>query len=152
MKLLSSGAFQNIEGMPEFESMPEMGMLFSPQMQSFNLISGLVLLFLGFGMLAGAIGLIRLKLWGRTLSLAVAAGEIAWGIVAFGINLFFVYPAMNQMMGDGAAAGPQMIGSVIGGVVGTFMTLVFPVALLIVLNLKSIKDQFDAPMNFRQSL
>jgi hypothetical protein len=150
MMLMSSGALQDIAGMPELESMPEMEMLFSPQMQSFNFINGFVLLFLGIGMLAGAIALLRLKPWGRTLSLAAAAGEIAWAIVVFGINLFFVYPAMNQMMGEGAPAGPQMIGSIIGGVFGTFMTLAFPVAVLIVLNLKSIKGQFDGPIDMRQ--
>ena len=137
--------------MSELEGMPEMEMLFSPQMQTFNLISGFILLLLGFGMLAGSIGLIRLKLWGRTLSLAVAGGEIAWALMSFGINLFFIYPSMNQAMGEEFSGGPQMIGSVIGGVMGTVMALAFPVTMLIVLNVKSIKDQFGLGADMRQS-
>ena len=144
---LSSDAFQNIANMSELEGMPEMEMFLSPQMQSYNVINGFVMLFLGFGMLAGGIGLIRLKLWGRSISLAVAGAEVAWAIVSFAINIFFVYPAMNQMVGEGSPAGPQMIWSIVGGAIGTFMTLVFPVVLLVCLNLGSIKEQFGISAN-----
>lgn len=139
---LSSDAFQNLAGMSEIEGMPEMEMFLSPQMQSYNLIKGFVILFLGIGMLAGGIGLIRLKPWGRSISLAVGGAEVAWAIVNFAINLFVIYPAMMQAAGDGYPQGAQMMSYVAGAGFTTFIALVFPVVLLICLNLRSIKEQF----------
>lgn len=139
---LMSDAMRSFMDRPEMEGMPDFEAMLSGPMQSYNLIKGFVLLMLGVGMLAGGIGLIRLKPWARTLSLGVAAAEIAWAIVDFAINAFFIYPSMTQMMGDELPQTPQMIGSIFAGVFFTFVMLIYPVALLICLNLRSIKGQF----------
>jgi hypothetical protein len=106
------------------------------------MIKGFVLLILGIGLLAGGIGLLRLRPWGRSLSLAVAAAEIVWALVDFAISVFFIYPSMSQMMGEDLPQMPQMIGNIVGGTFLTFTKLVYPVALLVCLNLRSIKKQF----------
>jgi len=49
---------------------------------------------------------------------------------------------ITQSMGEEFAETPQIIGSVVGGMFGTFMALIYPVVLLICLNLETIKRQF----------
>ncbi len=142
----------NLQGM-EGVDMPPLDAIYSGPMMTYNMVKGFVLLLLGIGLLAGGIGLLRLKPWGRTVSLGVAGAEIAWALVDFAVSVFFIYPSMNQMMGEDAAQMPQMIGSVVGGIFFTFMKLVYPVALLVCLNLKSIKDQFgESPPTYLTGL
>jgi hypothetical protein len=49
---------------------------------------------------------------------------------------------MSQTMGEDVSQTPQLIGSVVVGIFLTFMKFGYPVALLICLNLSSIKEQF----------
>jgi len=142
MLFFASDAMQGLMNMPEMEGMPDFETMMSGSMASYNLIKGFVLLILGAAMLAGGIGLIKRQLWGRSLSLGVAGAEIAWAIIDFGISVFLIYPSMAQTMGEEYAQGSQMIGNVVVGIFFTFAKLVYPVALLICLNLASIKEQF----------
>jgi hypothetical protein len=130
--------------LPEMEGvdMPPLEAMYSGPMQSYNMIKGFVLLILGAGLLAGGIGLLRLRPWGRALSLGVAGAEIAWALVDFGINAFFIAPSISQTIGEDIPQAPQMIFTIVGVMFITFMKLVYPVALLICLNLRSIKSQF----------
>jgi len=131
--------------MPEMEGtqMLPFEMMSSGPMQAYSIINGLVLLILGTLLLIAGIGLLKLKPWGRTLSLGVAVGEIVWVLMSFAINVFFIYPRMSQMIAGELSETPQMVGNVIGGIVAAFFSLVYPVVLLILLNLESIKKQFE---------
>ncbi len=142
--LFASRGMELLMNIPEMEGvdMPPLEAMYSGPMQSYNMIKGFVLLILGAGLLAGGIGLLRLRPWGRALSLGVAGAEIAWALVDFGINAFFIAPSMSQMIGEDIPQAPQMIFTIIGGIFITFIKLVYPVALLICLNLRSIKSQF----------
>lgn len=145
--LFASGGLDLMSRFAEMEGVeiPDLGTMYSGPMMSYNMIKGFVLLILGTGLLAGGIGLLRLRPWGRTLSLGVAGAEIAWAIVDFAISVFFIYPLMSQTMGEDVSQMPQLIGNVVFGIFFTFMKLVYPVALLICLNLSSIKEQFALP-------
>jgi len=141
--LVFAAAFSEIlQNLPEMEGaqMPQFDMMLSGPMRAYSLISGFVLLILGILMLSGGIGLLRLRPWGRTVSVGVAAGEIVWVLVDFAISVFFVYPAMTQMMGEELAQTPHMVGNVIFGIFLSCAKLVYPVVLLVCLNLTSIKD------------
>lgn len=142
--LFASRGMDMLMNLPDMEGVDisNLDAFYSGPMQSYNMIKGFVLLILGSGLLAGGIGLLKLRPWGRALSLGVAGAEIAWAIVDFAISIFFIYPPMTQMMGEDIPQMPQMIGNVVGGIFITFMKLVYPVALLICLNLRSIKSQF----------
>jgi hypothetical protein len=143
---LSMGALTSfMETMPEMDStqMMPFEMMSSGPMQAYSIINGLVLLILGTLLLIGGIGLLKLKPWGRTLSLGVAVGEIVWVLMSFAINVFFIYPQMSQMMAEEVAETPQMVGNVIGGIIAAFFSLVYPIVLLIFLNIESIKKQFE---------
>lgn len=142
MMLFATEGMQALMNLPQMEGMQQMEAMLSGPMQSYNLIKGFILLVLGLGMLVGGIGLIRLRPWGRSLSLGIAAAEIAWALVDFVINVFFIFPMITQSMGEEFAETPQIIGSVVGGMFGTFMALIYPVVLLICLNLETIKRQF----------
>ena len=134
-----------LTNLPDMEGaqMPPFDFMLSGPMRAYSLISGFVLLMLGILLLCGGIGLLRLKPWGRIVSLGVAVAEILWVLIDFAINVFFVYPAMIQMMGEEFSQMPHMVGNVIFGIFFAFMKLVYPVVLLICLNLKSIRDQFE---------
>ena len=142
MSLVSSEAMQSLMDMPQMEGMGDYEAMTTGPMQVYGFMQAFMILGLGMGMLLGGIGLIRRMQWGRTLSLGIAAGEIAWAIVDLGINTLFVFPAMTQSMPDGFAEGPAAIGNIIGAILFTFVKLAYPVSLLICLNLRSIKAQF----------
>lgn len=144
--MLSAATFSEfLTNLPEMEGAPMLPfeMMLSGPMRSYMMINGFVLLLLGVFFLIAGIGLIGLKPWGRTLSMGVAAAEIAWVLISFAINVFFVYPSMAQMMGEEAPQTPQLIGNVVGGIFSAFMSLVYPVVLLVCLNLQSIREQFE---------
>ena len=135
-----------LSSLPEMEGaqMPPFDLMLSGPMRAYWLIKGFVLLTLGILLLCGGIGLLKLKPWGRTLSLGVAAAEIVWVLIDFAINVFFVYPATTQMMGEEFSQMPHMVGNVVFGVFFAFTKLVYPVVLLVCLNLSAIKDQFES--------
>jgi hypothetical protein len=123
--------------------MMQFEMMRSGPMQAYTMISGFVLLLLGILLLIAGIGLLRLRPWGRTLSLGVAVGELVWVVMGFAINVFFIYPRTAQMMAEELPEGPQMIGNVVVGVFSAFFFSVYPIVLLVILNMESIKKQFE---------
>jgi hypothetical protein len=115
----------------------------SGPMRAYSVISMLVMLILGIGLLVGGIGLLKLKPWGRSLSLGVAVAEIVWIIFSFAINIFFVYPRAAEMMAEQSPQSSQMAMNVVAGTVGVLFALVYPIVLLVCLNLTSVKEQFQ---------
>jgi hypothetical protein len=111
-------------------------------MQAFSFINGSVTVILGALLLIGGIGLLQLKPWGRSLSIAASLAVIVWALIIFILNIFLVYPATVRMLGDKFPQGQQMIISVVAGVFGVFMQLVYPIILVVCLNLKSIREEF----------
>ncbi len=112
--------------------------------KSYLMVSGFVLLILGILLLIGGIGLLMLRPWGRSLTLGVAAAEIVWVLIDFAISVFFIFPATIQAAG-GALQGPQMIGNVVLQILSAILKLVYPIILLICLNLRSVREQFEPP-------
>ncbi len=119
---------------------PPLDMLASGPVRSYFMIGGFVLLTLGFFLIIGGIGLLTLKPWGRSLSIGVAAGEIAWVIIDFIVNFFFILPATAEATGQEL---PQLAGNVVIGVFFALLKLVYPIILLICLNMELVKRQFE---------
>jgi len=144
--MLFASAFTSMmANLPEMEGAPvqSIEMMNSGPMRAYTLINGFVLLVLGGMLLVGGIGLLKLRPWARILSLGTAAAEIVWVLISFVINIFFIYPMMSQMMADQGPEASQMVISVISGSFGALISLVYPIVLLICLNLASIKGQFE---------
>jgi len=55
-------------------------------------------LLLGLGMIVGAIGLLKLQPWGRTLTMAVAALELLIGLVGLGYAVAVTLPATERAL------------------------------------------------------
>jgi hypothetical protein len=58
------------------------------------------------------------------------------------INVFFIYPAMSQKMTEEFSEAPPVMFMIMGAAIGLFGSLIFPVVLLIFLNVGTVKDQF----------
>ncbi len=143
--LLFASAFTDIlENLARMQGkqMPPFEMMLSGPMRSYSMIKGFVLLTLGICLLFGGIGMLRLKPWGRNLSLGVAAAEILWVLIDFGINIFFVYPFMVKIMPQDFSNAQLVVNVVFGGL-AALAKLVYPVVLLICLNLKAVRTQFE---------
>lgn len=85
-------------------------------------------------LIAGGIGLLNNRLWGRTLSLAYAWLTIALGVLGTVINIAVVLPLMMEKAKevDAAVAG-GMIGGAIGGAIAGCMGVAYPVVVLVFL-------------------
>jgi hypothetical protein len=123
------------QGLPDFQP--------PGAVQAYSLINGAIYIMLGILLIIGGIGLLRLRPWGRSLSISTAVALIVWAVIALAINLFLAYPAQTDMMGDEFTPEQRMIVLAIAGILGAIFQVVYPIVLLICLNLKQIKRQFE---------
>lgn len=83
-------------------------------------------------LLAGGIGLLCFKTWGRTLSIGYAIYGIVNAILAVGMNFFFLcLPMLHQAQQQTGPEQASAYGSAIGGTIGSSFGLIYPVLLLI---------------------
>ena len=83
-------------------------------------------------LLAGGIGLLCFKAWGRTLSIGYAIYGIVNAILAVGMNFFFLcLPMLHQASQQAGPEQASAYGSAIGGTIGSSFGLIYPVLLLI---------------------
>jgi hypothetical protein len=97
-------------------------------------------------LLAAGIGLLRLKSWARTLSIAYAIYALVFGIVGMVVNFIFVtQPMIDQAhQQQGPEAGGAM-GAAIGGSIGGCFGLIYPVLLLIFMLRPTVVAAFRPP-------
>lgn len=97
-------------------------------------------------LLAAGIGLLRLRPWGRTLSIAYAIYAVVFGLVGTVVNFIFVTQPMieqaHQQQGPQAAGA---MGAVIGGSIGGCFGLIYPVLLLIFMLRPVVAAAFRPP-------
>jgi hypothetical protein len=148
---LLGGAILKLAEMQKTQ-MPSLQMMPTGSVKAYIIISAFVLLILGILLLIGGIGLLTLKPWGRSLSIGVAAAEIVWVLVDFAINVFLVSPWTIQTAGEGMSQGPQMVGTVILQILMSLLKLAYPIILLICLNFKSIREQFEPSTGSQQTV
>lgn len=83
-------------------------------------------------LLAAGVGLLRMKNWGRTLSISYAIYAIVIGILSTVLNILLVVPPAleeaSRLQGPEAAGA---MGGVIGGAIGGCFGLIYPIVLLI---------------------
>ncbi len=93
--------------------------------------------------LAAGIGLLCLKSWARTLSMAYAIYAILYGILETVTSFIFLYRPMLEKLQGPAAAGA--IGGMIGGSIGGCLSLVYPILLLIFMSRPTVVAAFHPP-------
>jgi hypothetical protein len=107
---------------------------------------------IGLGALASivlaiaGIGLLKLKSWGRSLSLGYAAYAIVMNIVGFVVSyIFIIQPAVALAeQGNNPEAQGQMIGAIVGGIAGGCFGFVYPVLLAFFMFRPNVKAAFGA--------
>lgn len=98
-------------------------------------------------LLAAGSGLLKLKPWARTLSIAYAIYAIVFGIISIVANYFFLTkPLMEQAQGQHDAAAAAAVGAAIGGAVGGCVGMVYPILLLIFMTRPNVIAAFKQPL------
>ncbi len=83
-------------------------------------------------LLAAGVGLLRMKNWGRTLSIAYAIYAIVIGILSTVLNILFVVrPLLEEASRKQGPEAAGAMGGAIGGSVGGCFGLIYPIVLLI---------------------
>ena len=125
---------------------PQLDALQNPAYMAFNYAS------IGLGFLAtivlaiAGIGLLKLKSWGRSLSLGYAAYSVVMQIVGVVVSyIFLIQPAMALAeQGNDPQAQGQMVGAIVGGAVGGCIGLVYPILLAFFMFRPNVKAAFGA--------
>jgi hypothetical protein len=96
--------------------------------------------------IAAGIGLLKLKSWGRILSIGYAIYSIAAGVL--GVLLSFVFVMQPLMQQASQKSGPEaaaLIGGAIGGTIGGCFGMIYPVLLLIFMFRPKVVAAFRPP-------
>lgn len=98
----------------------------------------------GIAVLAGGIGLLLSKAWGRTLSIVYAWYTIIAILVGMVVNWFVMQPLLAKMQaGDGPGRFVVIFG-LVGGLIGGLVAMVYPIILLVFMNRKVLRDAVGA--------
>jgi hypothetical protein len=112
------------------------------ELRGFFIIISILSVILGTAFLVGGIGLLRLRPWARTLSLWTAAATIVSVLITDVIIFEFLYAENARMAAGRRVSLIYSIGRPVVDAMGLILDIAFPVALIICLNLASIKRQF----------
>ncbi len=128
-----------------YETMPGIAYITrDPVIKIFSIVGAVVGLIFTAMLIISGIGLLKLDETGRKVGLMYAAAGIIWTLFSGVINFALILPKQQAIM---QSEMPEQIGGMIGGafgsIMGIFCGLIYPVILLIVLNTKSIKEQFE---------
>jgi hypothetical protein len=96
--------------------------------------------------IAAGIGLLRLKKWGRVLSLGYGIYGILFGLINIVVNyIFLTKPLLAQAAHKQGVEAGAMIGGAIGGTIGGCFGMVYPILLLIFLTRSKVVAEFRPP-------
>lgn len=91
--------------------------------------------------IAGGVGLLQGRKYGRSLSIAYGWYAVASAIIGTIANYFFLFrPLMAQAQNAGGPAAQGAMIGVFAGVVGGCIGLIYPVLLLIFMNRQNVRE------------
>lgn len=93
-------------------------------------------------LLAGGIGLLQLKPWGRKLSIGFAVYALVMGVIGMLITGIYIVPALLSQPQANSAEAAGAVGGAIGGLVGGLVGLVYPLLLLIFMGRPAVVAAF----------
>ncbi len=97
--------------------------------------------------IAAGIGLLKLKNWGRTLSIGYAIYSIAAVLLGSVLNYFFIMqPLMEQASQKSGPEAAGLIGAAIGGTFGSCFGMIYPILLLIFMFRPKVVAAFQPPV------
>ncbi|GIW81751.1 MAG: hypothetical protein KatS3mg105_3558 [Gemmatales bacterium] len=118
----------------------------NPLYHAYTLISSLVSIPFVIALVAGGIGLLMGRMWGRTLSIVYAIYAMISTVIGLIFNWILVWEPLMEIINTGPA-GPQKaaaLGGIAGGVFGTCLAFIYPVVLLIFMSASSFKSALRA--------
>ena len=96
--------------------------------------------------IAAGIGLLKLKSWGRTLSIGYGIYAIVAGLLGVMLSFIFVMqPLMQQASQKSGPESAALIGGAIGGTIGGCFGMIYPVLLLIFMFRPKVVAAFRPP-------
>jgi hypothetical protein len=139
---LISQSFQNLT-----PSNPVMEAMKNPTWHAWTMLSAVLGIFAAIAEIAGGIGMLGLKPWGRRVSVGFGIYSLAVGVInllLFVVILVGPILAILRQTQDPAVSGGA-VGGLAGGVMGGVMGMLYPGILLFFLTRPEIKAAFDSP-------
>ncbi|HPA05102.1 MAG TPA: hypothetical protein PLB67_11725, partial [Candidatus Hydrogenedentes bacterium] len=135
-----------LDNLPEASRMenPVQEMMQSPGFMTYTYVSTAVGMAFGALLIAAGIGLLKLRPWARLVSIGYAVyswvGTAAGQVIAY----FLLYaPMLETAPPSGGPASAAFVGPVVGAVVGSCVSLVYPTILLIFMLRPEIRAAFQ---------
>lgn len=95
-------------------------------------------------LLAGGIGLLLSKAWGRTLSIVYGWYSIVAAIVGMGVNWYVMQPLLAKMQEGGGPGQVAVTAGIVGGLIGGCVGMIYPIVLLVFMNRPAIRHAVGA--------
>jgi len=96
--------------------------------------------------IAAGIGLLKLRRWGRSLSIGYGIYAIVAGVLGVMLSFIFVMqPLMQQASQKSGPEAAALIGGAIGGTIGGCFGMIYPVLLLIFMFRPKVAAAFRPP-------
>ena len=96
--------------------------------------------------IAAGVGLLKLKSWGRTLSIGYAIYSIVACLLGAVLNyIFIMQPLMERASQESGPEAAALIGGAIGGTFGSCFGMIYPVLLLIFMLRLNVVAAFRPP-------
>lgn len=143
---LATGPFAGTiaEMAPQEAQTPEMKLLKDPTYMRVVVLQSLVGAVLAVVLLVSAILLLRMLPLGYNLMIIYSVISILWTIVSLALTFAVLMPLQQRILGDDPQARAAAVGGLVGGFVGAAISLIYPVAVLIVLTRPAIKERFTS--------
>lgn len=111
--------------------------------RSYTFVMGIVGVFFSIALIASGLGLLKVRAWARTVSLVYGVYGIVFAIIGNVVNYFALYkPILEKVAGADGGQDLVVVGGIIGGVAGSCIGLVYPVAIVIYFLRPSIRKLF----------
>jgi hypothetical protein len=122
---------------------PVFDLMKDPTYRTILLVFMVIGVIAGGVLLAAGIGLMRLKPWGRTLSIGYGCYAIVSVVLGVIYNYFYLWKPM--LAAAGQANNPQAIGGTMGvyaGIASSFLGLIYPTLLIIFMTRPRVVEAF----------
>jgi len=141
---LAAGPLASMAGqsMPQEAQNPQLELLKDPTYARLMMLDSLVRVLLSISLLVGALLLLRMSSLGYNLMIIYSAIAILWTLVSLVLTFTVLLPIQQRVLGGTEIGSAAMTSGLISGLIGTVISLAYPIAALIVLTRPAIKERF----------
>lgn len=114
-----------------------------PGMDRYNLFSSVIAIILGFLLIIGSIGSLMMAGWARGLMVFYAMFAILANVGSTIIYFTMLFPEQQKIAANNPGAQAYLVGSYFGLGCGMIIGLIYPIAVLLIMNKPEIKSAFE---------